>query len=193
MSSNSNITINKVIHSYLKLRLYFSDKMYTSDGELFNLKNYSIHAKNIPNKIIEIFEIFNDSKNPYPSYIDLNVSDCINGEVYILSIIPNTVRCITSIGAPGQFIINGNNTYEFIGVSIRPEIISISALNIGCVRVVFSKCMKSNDDLVNPKMYKFTYGLQVLRVRVESESSVILFTTPQIKSQVYELTIGNGR
>ena len=182
--------IARVVHSYLMLRVEFNSRMYVIDNELMNINNYFIRGNNIDTRI-DVLNVLIKKDVSYPKYVDLVVSDCIQGEPYVLAIVSNKIRSITSIGSPGKYICEPRNTYEFIGVTILPEIISVKALSSTKVRITFSKAMRQNDELLNPRMYHFTNELQVLRVQLENESSVILTTSPQFQAQIYELTIGN--
>lgn len=182
--STASISIDSVIPGYLSLRVIFSDPML-ADAELLNPDNYTIDVTN-PSDDID-FECLSvqAEDTTYPSYVDLVMTDCKHGGNYEVVVPPDTMQTQT-----GGFITAGNNTKTFVGVSELPNVLSCYSVSSTSMRVVFSKTMSVNDDLDNPTRYTFTNNLRVLSVQVETPSSVLLTTSEQVQSYMYDLTVG---
>jgi hypothetical protein len=113
------------------------------------------------------------------------MGDCTHGQEYTLTITPDKLEKLA-----GGYITVGDNTVTYNGVSVLPSVLSVQSVSSTSMRVIFSKSMSINDDLKSPSKYTFTDNLKTLTVKVESHSSVLLTTTPQIAGHIYDLTVG---
>lgn len=177
-------TISNVEHTYLGLRIYFSNPC-TVDSALINPDNYQITVS-LPDVAYDFGVISvtpEDVENP--EYVDLEVTDCTGDEDYTLEIVADVIKDIYD-----NYITTGNNTFAFTGVTEAPEVLYVIPLSLTTMRVTFSKYMAQNQDLYNPSNYVWTSGLNTLQVAEDTNSSVILTTTEQTPSEIYELTVG---
>ena len=176
--------IDSLIPSYLGLRIMFTDPMW-NDTALIDIDNYGIIAL-YPDVAasIDILSATAESNVECPTYIDLELSDSTFGGEYQLDITPSLIQ--TCAYEP----IVSNVSAEFAGVTNTPEVLSVIATSRTTMRVIFTKVMAINEALKNNASYLFTDNLKVLKVEVDSMSSVILTTTPQISAHIYELTVG---
>lgn len=175
--------IDALIPFYLGIRVLFTDAMW-NDTALIDIDNYSIIALQEDIVAIDIIDAEVEPDVVCPTYINLILSDSTNNGLYQMDIVPNVIQ--TCLYEP----IIANVTAEFLGVTNIPEVLSVIATSRTTMRVVFTKVMALNEDLKNKLNYLFTDNLKVLKVEVDSMSSVILTTTPQIPAHIYELTVG---
>lgn len=180
----NTVRVDSVTPGYLSMRVTFSTAML-ADAELLNPNNYTIDVTN-PSDDID-FECLSvqPEDTTYPTYVDLVMTDCKNGGDYTLVVPADTFQT-----QAGDYIAAGSNSVTFVGVSELPNVLSCYSVSRTSMRVVFSKTMAVNDDLDNPSKYTFTNGLRVLAVQVETPSSVLLTTSEQVQSYMYDLTVG---
>ena len=70
-----------------------------------------------------------------------------------------------------------------------PVVLAAIPLSLTTVRVMFSKNMGINADIINPTRYVWSAGLNTIKVEKESNSTVIITTTEQRSAEIYELTV----
>jgi hypothetical protein len=179
-----DLYIASVTPAALSMRVTFSGPV-VNDTELRNPSNYTFTPSLSTNGGIECISVTPQARVDYPTYVDLEITDCTNSAEYTLAI---TAHRIQNQG--GDFIESDGNTIIYNGVSNPPSILLAVSTSETTYRVVFSKMMAVNADLVNPSKYVFSDGLKCLSVAVENTSSVILTTTKQILGHVYSLTVG---
>lgn len=179
------ISIVNIIPTYLSLRVIFSDPV-TNNAELNDISNYSIDVIN-PDQhyAFGLISITPEPNVIYPTYIDIEITDCSNNGVYELIIEPNSIS-----NSEGELIQSGTNTFEYTGYSELPEVLSANSTSLTTMLVIFSKIMAKNQDLLDKSKYSLSGGLNVLNVEHNNETSVILTTTLQSPFQIYDLTVG---
>lgn len=177
------IEIDSVVASYLSLRVTFSDEML-NDSELTSYGNYSVTVTE-PNLAFD-FDILSVTPEnvTYPTYVDLEITDCTNGREYTLVIEPDKVQTKTGI-----YLSSGVNTKEFNAVSELPDVLSVEPVSSTSVRVIFSKKMSKNTSLLTQSNYSFTNNLRVISVEQENLYSVLLTTSAQTPGEIYNLTV----
>ena len=174
------------VPTYLSIRVSFTYGCEDND-ELRNPDNYQIvvDSPSIAYDFGVVSVIPEDTE--YPTYVDLEVTDCTGDEDYTLVITPDVIQ-----NQYGTYLESGSNTAAFTGDTENPTILHAIALSLTTVRVVFSKYMVQNSDLYTPSNYQWSGGnaLTTLRVERETNSSVILTTATQTVGTLYELTVG---
>lgn len=177
--------IDTVVPTYLSMRVTFS-KGCKNDAELNDPENYQMTVST-PGSAFD-FGVLDVSPEPevlYPTYVDLDVTDCTHGEDYTLVITPDKITAFDD-----ELLTTGSNTKAFVGVSEMPEVLAVISLSLTQVKVVFTKEMEQSDRLYNPSNYMWTGGIRTLKVEPDTNSSVILTVTEMTASQLYDLTVG---
>jgi len=176
--------VTSAVHTYLNLRIYFSNPVNVDDA-LLNPDNYQITVT-LPNVAYDfgVISVTPEDSNT-PMYVDLEVTDCTYNENYTVVITPDVIKDIYD-----NYITTGNNSYAFTGVTEAPDVLHVIPLSLTTMRVTFTKYMAQNQDLYNPANYVWTSGLTTLRIDEDTNSSVILTTTEQTPGAIYELTVG---
>lgn len=175
----------EVIHTYLNLRVIFT-KGCVNNAALLDPDNYSIIVAD-PTVDFDFgaLSVTPESGAYYPTYVDLEVTDCTGGGEYELVVTPNVIMSQDS-----ELLGSGVNSKEFIGVTEAPIVLAILSLSLTQVKVVFSKYMAQLEELYDPNNYVWTGGVRTLKVEADTNSSVILTVTTMIASQIYDLTVG---
>jgi hypothetical protein len=176
--------ILSVVHTYLNLRVYFTAPV-VNNAALRDPDTYQIEV----DQPTVAYDFGGISVTPedtlYPTYVDIEVTDCTGGEDYMLVIEPDVI-----VGQDSKLLGSGFNTAEFVGVTEDPVVLAAVPTSLRTVRVIFSKSMTQNQDLYNPASYVWTGGLMTLDVEEETNSTVILTTSEQTPSAIYDLTVG---
>lgn len=174
------------VPSYLSIRVTFNYGCVDND-ELRNPENYQIVVSS-PSTAYD-FGIVSVTPEDveYPTYVDLEVTDCTGDADYTLVITPDVIQSQYAV-----YLTSGSNTAAFVGDTEDPTVLYAIALSPTTIRVVFSKYMVQNADLYDRTNYAWSGSnlLTTLRVERESNSSVILTTTTQTAGTIYELTVG---
>jgi hypothetical protein len=178
------LAILRVVHTYLNLRVYFTAPV-VDNANLRNPAFYQITVDDPPSAYDFGALLVTPEDTLYPTYVDLTVTDCTGGEDYELVITPDKI-----LGQDQTLLTDGNNRAEFVGVTEDPVVLAAVPLTTTTVRVIFSKYMAQNPDLYNPASYVWTGGLTTLDVEEETNSTVILTTSEQTPSAIYDLTVG---
>jgi hypothetical protein len=177
--------ISSVVSSYLGLRVNFSSGC-KNDEELNNPENYQIIVDDPENAFdFGIISVTPEPNVTYPTYVDLEVTDCTHNSNYELVITPNKITSMDD-----ELLLADDNTKTFVGVSEMPEVLATISLSLTRVKVIFTKEMEQTDRLYNPSNYIWTGGIRTLKVEQDTNSSVILTVTEMITSQLYDLTVG---
>lgn len=173
-----------VVHEYLNLRVYFTAPVI-NNAALVDPKNYQIYAVESSYDYDFRGLQVTPENTLYPTYVDIETTDCVGGENYELVVAPYEITGYDSS------VLEGNlNTAKFVGVTEYPTVLAAIPTSQSSVRVVFSKYMTRNSHLYNPSMYVWSHGLKTLNVEEETDSTVILTTSEQTSTTVYELTVG---
>ena len=181
---NVPLGILSVVHTYLNLRVYFSAPV-ANNAALVDPDNYQINVGS-PSQAYDFGAISVTPEDTlYPTYVDVEVTDCTGGEDYQLEITPGVI-----VSQDQKYLGAGYNTADFVGVTDDPVVLAAIPTSLSTVRVVFSKYMTQNPDLFEPSKYVWTGGLRTLRVEPETNSTVILTTSEQTPAGIYELTVG---
>jgi len=181
---DNSLGILSVVHTYLNLRVYFTAPVINNVA-LRNPDNYQITV-DIPSQAYDFGGISVTPEDTlYPTYVDIETTDCTGGEDYELVITPGVI-----IGEDAAILESGSNTAEFVGVTEYPIVLAAIPTSLSTVRIVFSKYMTQNSYLYNPSMYVWSGGLRTLNVEEETNSTVILTTSEQTSTTAYELTVG---
>jgi len=178
-------TIDTVVPSYLGLKVNFS-KGCKNDSELNAPNNYQITVS-LPGSAFDFgtVSVIPEPDVTYPTYVDLEVTDCTHGEDYELVITPDKITAFDD-----ELLTTGSNTKAFVGVSEMPEVLAAISLSLTKVKVIFTKYMEQTDRLYNPSNYMWTGGIRTLKVDKDTNASVILTVTDMSASQIYDLTVG---
>jgi len=178
-------SVISVESSYLGLRVVFS-KGCKNDSELNDSNNYQIIVS-LPYTTFDfgVISVTPEQDVTYPTYVDLEVTDCTHNAVYELVVIPNKITSFED-----DILTSGGNTYEFNGVSEMPEVLAAIPLSLTQVKVVFTKEMEQSSELYDPTNYIWTGGVRTLKVEPDTNASVILTVTTMIGAQIYDLTVG---
>lgn len=174
------VYIASVVPSYLGLRVNFNTAM-TNDAALSNPRNYTITVQTPSSSSCGVISVTPEAV-ANPTYVDLDTSDVTHGSEYILTITPDQ---LTDTG--GDYL-GGGNTVTYSGVSLMPEISSVTTLSNALIEVQFNKAM-SLSDISDVNTYSFDKGLGIISVTVISASVVRLKTTSQTPSELYTLTV----
>jgi hypothetical protein len=183
--SGEKYEIDSVVHSYLNLRVNFS-KPTKNDVELNNPDNYQITVTD-PTTAFDFgaVSVTPEENVTYPTYVDLEMTDCTHGKGYTLVI---TADKLTS--EDDDLMTAGNNEEAFTGVSELPEVLHVIPLSLTQVKVVFTKYMVQSSELMNIANYVWTGGIQTLKVEQDTNSSVIVTVTTMEAATIYDLTVG---
>ena len=174
--------IDSVVPSYLALRINFIEAVY-DDEELNDPDNYTITCIGSPAVTVGVISVTPEPGGA-PTYVDLECTDLTHGKQYQVEIASGKIQ---DVGQTKYFLFGLSETY--FGVSTMPAIQSLVSTSQYEMRVVFTKAMAVNDDLLNPSNWVFDKGLEVRSVASPSPGVVILTTTRQIPSELYTLTV----
>jgi hypothetical protein len=176
----------QVIPSYLGLRVIFNQAAL-DDAELRDPDNYTIEAIDAsPNEQVHHSDAWAVTPEDVadPTYVDLDCTDLTHGYEYRLTITPSR---ISNAGSTEQII--GNNTADYVGVSILPRVQTVRPVSDTIMEVIFTKEVAPIAGSIDPASYSFDKGLTVREVTIIAPGTVHLLTTRQVPSELYTLTV----
>lgn len=174
--------VDSVVPSYLALRVNFAEPVY-DDEELNDPDNYTITRIGSPAVTASVVGV-SPEPGGSPNYVDLECTDLTHGKQYQIEIASGKLQ---DAGQTKYFTFGLDATY--FGVSTTPEIQSLLSTTEYEMRVVFTKAMAVNADLLDPTNWVFDKGLTVRAVSSPSPGVVLLTTSKQVPSELYTLTV----
>ena len=189
-SSTSAYLINPVkissvdAYSTSRIRITF-DRTMKKDSKLLDVDNYLITPSSTVSAPIYYSEVIPESIAS-PRYVDIALdSEMTDGEQYDLEIATDD----GPMSEDGNPLDITTNESTFTGTGILPEILSVKAVGLNRVDVIFTEAMTDNSGIRDASNYSFDKSLTVLGVLNVWSDTVQLATSDQTPGELYTLTV----